>query len=350
MVGELASHRPQIDDAIRRVLDSGVFIGGEEVAGFERELAAATGARYAVGVSSGTDALHVIGMALAIGQGSEVVTTPLSFFSTAGSFARLGARIVFADIDKETLCLDPARAAAACGPRTAAIVTVNLFGQPAELPTDVACPVIEDSAQSISLGAPRGVASALSFFPTKNVGAIGDAGAVLTDDATLADQIRLLREHGARPKYHHVVVGGNFRLDALQAAVLRVRLQSLREITAKRRVCAERYRTLFAASPALAHVRLAAAHERHAAHQFVIRAPRRDALRAALTRAGIATQVYYPEPLHLQPCFAELGYGVGSFPRAEAACAEVLALPCRPTLTLTAQEYIVEQIARFYQR
>ena len=337
MAAELAPVRADIEAAIRRVLDSGTFIGGPEVAGFEAALAAALGVRHAVGTSSGTDALHAIYLALGIGAGDEIVTTPLTFFATAGGAARLGARVVFADIDDETLCLDPAAALAACTPHTRAIVPVHLFGHPAALPgTDL--PIVEDAAHSLT--APRGLAAAVSFFPTKNLGALGDAGAVLTDDAALADRIALLRSHGARPKYHHPIVGGNFRLDALQAAVLAARLPHLARNNTARRALAQRYRALLAGLD----VRLPADHPAHAYHQFVIRTPRRDELRAALRAAGIGTEIYYPEPLHVQPCFAG-----GSMPIAERACREVLALPIHPMLSPDAQTYVVERITAFFR-
>jgi dTDP-4-amino-4,6-dideoxygalactose transaminase len=344
MKAELAPLRAEIDAAIARVLDSGVFIGGEEVAAFERELAAHTGAAHAVGVSSGTDALHVLGMALGIGPGDEVVTTPLTFFATAGAFARLGAKIVFADIDDETLTLDPAAALAACTPKTKLIVPVNLFGYPAPLPAGAPCPVIEDAAQSIGSGPPRALAAALSFFPTKNLGALGDAGAVLTNDAALADRIALLRTQGARPKYHHIALGGNFRLDALQAAVLRVKLRHLTAATAARRAAAARYRELLAAAKLPPEVRLPAQHPDHVYHQFVIRVPRRDALRAQLAAAGIGTEVYYPEPLHRQACLEGL-LTVG-LSRSERAAAEALALPLHDS----AVEPVVDAIDRFVGR
>jgi dTDP-4-amino-4,6-dideoxygalactose transaminase len=349
MAAELAPVRADVDRAIARVLDSGVLVGGPEVGGFERELAAATGARHAIGTSSGTDALHAIFLALGIGPGDEVVTTPLTFFATAGSAARLGARVVFADVDDAALTLDPRLAAAASGPRTRAVVPVHLFGRPAALPA-APCPIVEDAAQAIGIGPPAGAAAALSFFPTKNLGALGDAGAVLTDDAALADRIALLRSHGARPKYEHHAVGGNFRLDALQAAVLRARLPRLPALTAARRAHAAAYRALLAAAPVPPELRLPAPHPAHVYHQFVIRAPRRDALRAHLAAAGVGTEVYYPVPLHLQPCFAHLGYRPGSMPVAERACAEVLALPIHPALSAPAQAYVVEQIAAFYRR
>jgi dTDP-4-amino-4,6-dideoxygalactose transaminase len=346
MASELEQVRPEVDAAIARVLDSGVFVGGGEVEAFEYELAAAVGARHAIGTSSGTDALLAIIMALGIGPGDEVVTTPFTFFATAGAAARVGARVVFADIDPDHLCLDPSAALAACSERTRAIVTVNLFGRPAELPAGVPCPIIEDAAQSIGSGPPRGVAAAYSHFPTKNLGALGDAGAVATDDIALADLVRLLRTHGARPKYHHVAVGGNFRIDAIQAAVLRVKLQHLPRWTATRRALAARYRALLAMVP---NVRVQAAHADHVYHQLVLRVPRRDALRAHLRGLGIHTEIYYPEPLHLQPCFARLGYREKSFPVAEQACREVLALPIYPTLAPSVVERIVEGIATFYR-
>jgi dTDP-4-amino-4,6-dideoxygalactose transaminase len=347
MTAELAPVRGAIDAAIARVLDSGVLIGGPEVSGFERELAQVTGAAHAVGVSSGTDALVVTFMALGIGPGDEVVTTPLTFFATAGAAVRLGARIVFADVDDATLCLDPRAAASACSERTRAVAPVHLFGCPAALPA-VTCAIVEDAAQSIGSGPPRGIAATLSFFPTKNLGAVGDGGAVLTDDPALADRLALLRTQGARPKYHHVALGGNFRLDALQAAVLRAKLPMLGDALDARRACADRYRALFAAARIPAELRLPEPRPGHVYNQFVIRAPRRDALRTFLAEAGVGTEIYYPEPLHLQPCFAELGYRAGAFPNAERACAEVLALPIQPSLAADAQAYVVDQIARFF--
>jgi dTDP-4-amino-4,6-dideoxygalactose transaminase len=349
MAAELAAVRPDIDAAIARVLDSGVFIGGPEVAAFERALAAATGAAHAIGTSSGTDALHAIFVALGIGRGDEVVTTPLTFFATAGGAARLGARIVFADVDDDSLTLDPAAALAASGARTRAIVPVHLFGHPAALPV-APCPIVEDAAQSLGAGPVRGRAAAVSMFPTKNLGAIGDAGAVLTDDAELADRIAVLRTQGARPKYHHVMIGGNFRLDALQAAVLSAKLPHLTAWNAARRRHADHYRALFAAARLPPELRLPAPDAAHVYHQFVIRAPRRDALRAHLVAVGVGTEVYYPEPLHLQPCFADLGYRAGALPNAERACREVLALPIHPRLAPDARAYVVDQIAAFYAR
>lgn len=334
MRAELAPLRAEIDRAIARVLDSGVFVNGPEVTGFEGELATAAGARHAIGVSSGTDALLVTMMAMGIGAGDEVVTTPLTFAATANAAVRLGAKVVFADIDDATSCLDPQRALAACTDRTRAIVTVHLYGHPAAIPEGV--PVIEDAAHSLIAIPVRGVAAALSFFPTKNMGALGDAGAVITNDPAIADRIALLRSHGSRPKYHQVAVGGNFRLDAIQAAVLRVKLAHLAAWNAKRRAHADHYRALLGHLP----IRLPIDHPAHAYHQFCIRTPRRDELRDRLASAGVGTEVYYPEPLHLAH-----GGRLGDCPIAERACGELLALPIHPQLTDAAIEYVAGIIA-----
>jgi dTDP-4-amino-4,6-dideoxygalactose transaminase len=348
MAAELAPIRANIDAAITRTLDSGVFIGGPEIVAFERELAAFVGVSHVVATSSCTDALHAIGMALGIKPGDEVVTTPFTFLATAGAYARLGARIVFADIDDATMTLDPNAAASMCGLRTCAVVTVNLFGHPATIPT-VPCPVIEDAAQSVG-GAPlRGLAAALSFFPTKNLGALGDGGAALTNDDQLADRLALLRGQGARPKYQYLEVGGNFRLDPLQASVLRAKLPHLTRWTDARRAHAERYRRLFQSAVMPPEIQLPEHDPLHVFHQFVIRVPRRDALRVFLADQGVGTEVYYPSPLHLQPCFADLGYRQGSLPVAERACHTVLALPIHPALTVDSQAYVVERIAEFYR-
>jgi dTDP-4-amino-4,6-dideoxygalactose transaminase len=349
LVAELAPLRRDIDAAIARVLDSAQFIGGPEVSGFERELAAATGAPHAVSVSSGTDALLISLMALGVGPGDEVVTTPFSFFATAGVISRLGARPVFADVEDDSLNLDPRLAASACTDQTRAVIPVHLYGRPATLPP-VQVPIIEDAAQSIGAAPLMGTCAALSFFPAKNLGALGDAGAVLTADSDLAERIRVLRVQGATPKYFHDHIGGNFRLDALQAAVLRVKLGHLAAWTRARRDNAARYRALFAAARVPAEIRLPTHTDEHVYNQFVIRAPRRDALRDFLAGAGVASAVYYPRPLHLQRCYAELGHGPGSFPVAERASVEVLALPVYPSLGADRQGHIVDRVAAFYSR
>jgi len=337
-------------EAMTRVMDNVAFILGPEVEGFEKELATALGVARAIGVSSGTDALLVALMALGVGPGDEVVTTPLSFYATVGCIARLGARPVFADIEPDSFNLDPSAAAAACGTKTRALIPVHLFGRPAKLP-NVDFPVVEDAAQSIGACRLGGIMSCLSFFPSKNLGAFGDAGAVLCDDAQMADKIVLLRAHGSRPKYVHHAVGGNFRLDAVQAAILRVKLPRLAGWTEARRANAERYRRMFAATPGIPpELRLPVNVTGHIYNQFVIRAPRRDGLRDHLTKQGIGTEVYYPLALHLQPCFAGLGYREGAFPQAEAATREALALPIFAELTEEQQAFVVAQIAAYYRQ
>ena len=339
--------RPEIMEAIARVVDGGKFILGPEVERFEAAVAAAIGARHVIGVSSGTDALLVALMALGVGPGDTVVTTPFSFFATAGTISRLGARPVFADIDPDTFNLDPAAAVAAVGPTTKAIMPVHLFGRPAPIP-QTSVPVIEDAAQSIAACKLGGLAGCLSFFPSKNLGGFGDGGAVYSDDPQFADRVALLRTHGGRPKYYHKVIGGNFRLDALQAAVLMVKLPHLARWTEARRVNAERYRALFAAARLPAELIVPGDAPGHIYNQFSVRAPRRDALRTHLTGAGIGTEIYYPVPFHLQACFADLGHRAGAFPHSERAAAEVLALPIYPELSQAQQAYVVDKIAEFY--
>lgn len=342
--------REAILAATVRVMDGGGFILGPEVEGFERELATALGVRRAVGLSSGTDALLVALMALSVRAGDEVVTTPFSFFATVGCVARLGARPVFADIEPESFNLDPQAAASACGAKTRAIIPVHLFGQPAYLPA-VSLPIVEDAAQAIGACKVAGIASCLSFFPSKNLGAFGDGGALLTDDESFADKVALLRAHGSKPKYVHHHVGGNFRLDALQAAILRVKLPQLSRWTARRRANADRYRRLFAATSGIPdELRLPADAPLHIYNQFSIRAPRRDALREYLSKNGVGTEIYYPLALHLQPCFVDLGYKQGAFPHAERATQEALALPIYAELTEAQQAFVVEQIAAFYHQ
>jgi dTDP-4-amino-4,6-dideoxygalactose transaminase len=347
-----AQNGPLRDELLRAaatVLGHGQFIMGPEVAALEKELAPIVNARHVIGMSSGTDALLAALMALEVGPGHEVVTTPLSFFATAGAIARVGATPVFADIDDATFNLDPAAAAAAVTSRTRAVITVHLFGRQAT-PPRVSVPVVEDAAQSIGGGPLTGRVGCLSFFPSKNLGAMGDAGAAYTDDDALAERLRLLRAHGAKPKYYHQLIGGNFRLDTLQAALLLVKLPHLERWTAARRANAARYRELFAATSGLpAELRVPADAPGHVYNQFVVRVPRRDALREHLGRVGVATEIYYPVPFHLQACFASLKLRAGAFPHAEAAAREALALPIYPELSGEQQAYVVEQIAAFYR-
>ncbi len=345
--------------AISRVCDSQRFIGGPEVDGLERELAAYIGVRHAIGVSSGTDALLAAMMALGIKPGDEVVTSTFSFFATAGCVTRLGARPVLVDIDPLTYNIDPAAVAAAITPRTRAMIPIHLYGLCAKMDPilDVAqqagVPVIEDAAQAIGStcrGRQAGSMGALgcfSFFPSKNLGAFGDGGLVATNDDGLGREVRLLRNHGMDPKYLHKRIGGNFRLDALQAAVLRVKLPYLDRWSGMRRANAERYGRLFGQAGLLGRVTLPVIPEGygHIFNQYVIRVPGRDRVKAALDAAGIGNEIYYPVPFHMQECFDFLGYKKGDFPHAERAAAEVLALPIYSELTSEQQDHVVGTIA-----
>ncbi len=354
------SIREEVEEAVLRVCASQRFILGPEVAELEQEIAACTGTRFAIGVSSGTDALLVSLTALDIGPGDEVITTAYSFFATAGVIARLGARPVFVDIEPDTFNMDPGAVAARMTPHTRAIVPVHLFGRCMELDSildlarEAGVAVVEDAAQSFGAADSRGRAAGgigavgcFSFYPSKNLGAFGDGGMVVTDDEELAGRIRMLRVHGEAPKYHHRLVGGNFRLDSLQAAVLRVKLRYVAEWTEARRGAAQRYRELLAATASAEHLVLPTDCPGHACNQFVIRSPERDRLRAYLGDRGVATEVYYPSPLHLQECFGSLSYREGDFPQAEAAALSSLALPIYPELTLLQQEYVCGQIRGF---
>lgn len=347
--------RDELERAASRVLASNRFILGPELAAFEHALARSAGVAHAVGVSSGSDALLAMLMACGVGAGDEVVTTPYSFFATVEAIVRLGAKPVFADIDPMTLNLDPALAAARVGRATKAVVVVHLFGRPAALASlkplleEAGVPLLEDAAQAI--GAPGvgklGRAAALSFFPSKNLGGVGDGGMVLTDDGDFAARIRLLRNHGASDKLHHTVVGGNFRLDELQAALLAVKLPHLAAWTGERRRAAATYRAHLEGLP----IGIPPQGEGCVWNQFVIRVPShlRSALREHLAGSGIATAIYYPVPLHLQPALAALGHHPGDFPNAERAARETLALPIHPALLAGNVEYIAVAITDFFR-
>ena len=356
---QYAPLRDEILAAITRVCDSQWFIMGPEIDALEQELSATLGARHAVAVSSGTDALLLALMALGITRGDEVITSAYSFFASAGAIARVGATPVFVDIDLSTYNVDADRIRAAITPRTKAILPVHLFGLAADLDPilDVASragiAVVEDAAQAIGatykgrLAGSVGTCGCFSFFPSKNLGAFGDAGLFTTNDDDLAHRARIMRTHGMEPKYHHNVVGGNFRMDALQAAILRVKAPHLAAWTSARRENAKRYGMLFRDAGLTDHVTLPVEppDRRHIFNQFVIRTARRDELRAHLTERGIGTEVYYPVPLHLQPCFGYLGHHRGDFPAAERAASESLALPIYGELTLTQQQAVVGSIA-----
>jgi len=351
--------RAEILAAITRVCDSQRFILGPEVDALERELAAQLGVTEAIAVSSGTDALLVALMALGIGDGDEVMTTPFSFFATAGCIARVGATPKFVDIDPVTFNIDPAGISEAITPRTRAIMPVHLYGLCAdmdplvEIARDKGIAIIEDAAQAIGAtyksqpAGSFGAVGCFSFFPSKNLGAFGEGGLVTTSDPALATEIRLLRNHGAEPKYFHKRIGGNFRLDALQAAVLRVKLPHLPRWTSMRQRNAERYRTLFESSGLTDRITLptTAPNRGHIFNQYVIRVAERGHVRRVLDDRGIGSEIYYPVPFHLQECFASLGYRRGDFPHAEAAADSVLALPIYPELTLEQQTAVVTALA-----
>ena len=359
-----AQYRPFRDEVlatITRVCDSQQFILGAEVEACERELAAMLDVPFAIGVSSGTDALLAAMMAVGIGPGDEVVTPTYSFFATAGCVARLGARPVFVDIDRETFNVDPGAAIAAITPHTKAIVPVHLYGQAADMDPLVAAArergiaVIEDAAQAIGtkykgrLVGGIGDLGCFSFFPSKNLGAFGDGGLVTTRDEALAKKVRLLRGHGMEPKYYHQIVGGNFRLDALQAAVLRVKAPRLAGWTEARRGNAARYRALFAEA-GLTQVELPV--ERpdgyHIYNQFVVRVPDRDGLRAHLASRTIGTEIYYPVPFHRQECFRGIVSDGASFPVSDEAAATSLALPIYGELSDEQLQAVVGAIAEYY--
>lgn len=351
----------ELREAFDRVLRSGNYILGADVERFERDAAAVAGARFAIGVSSGTDALLAAFLSLGIGRGDEVICPAFTFFATAGCIVRVGATPVFADSRPGCFNIDPASVERLITPRTKAIVPVHMFGQPADIDEilDIArrhgLRVVEDTAQSFGAahrGHPVGAlgdVGTVSFYPTKNLGAFGDAGLVLTNDPALDAQVRLLRNHGAERQYFHRTVGGNFRLDAIQAALLAVKLPLLAGYTAGRQENARRYHRLLDGIPGL--VLPAVLPDRtHIFHQYTVRAPgRRDELRAFLTERGIGSAIYYPVPLHLQECFRDLG-PQPSLPVAEALAEQALSLPVFPEMTEEEQGAVVEAVREFYGR
>jgi len=357
--------RVEVMEAITNVMESQIFILGSEVKAFEEEYAKEFDARFAISCASGSDALVLALIAAGVGKDDEVITTPFSFFATAGSIARVGAKPVFVDIEPATFNLDAKQIAAAVTPRTKAVMPVHLFGLAADMDaikTAVAeknVSIVEDAAQAIGAKfngefvGNIGDFGCFSFFPSKNLGGAGDGGLVTAQTPESADKLRLLRVHGSRKKYHHEILGTNSRLDALQAAILRVKLRHLATWTEGRRAKAQRYRELFVefnlSGAVSAPVEPQAAYH-HVYNQFSIRCSDRDALRSSLRDAGIPTEVYYPIPLHLQPAFSYLGYAPGDFPESEQVSREVLALPVFPEMTEAQQRSVVEAIAAFYRR
>ena len=365
LTAQYATIREDVRAAIDRVFTSQRFVLGPEGQALEAELASYCGATQAIGCASGSDALLLALMSCGIGPGDEVITTPFTFFATAAAVTRLGGRPIFVDIDEATFNLDPQRIETAISPRTKAIVAVHLYGQCADMKPLMetaekhGIPVIEDAAQAIGSedrnrrAGSIGAIGCLSFYPSKNLGGAGDGGMLITSDDDHARRLRSLHVHGEERKYHHEVVGINSRLDELQAAVLRVKVAHLESWTRARQRKAQQYELMFTdaglneqvKSP---HVRRDG---RHVFHQFAIRiaARERDALREHLRTRGIGSDIYYPLPLHLQNCFRYLGYEKGSFPAAERAAAETLALPIYPELTDEQQDYVVSNIADFFR-
>jgi dTDP-4-amino-4,6-dideoxygalactose transaminase len=354
--------KEEVFQATERVYENQRFILGPDVETLENQIARLSHCAHAVGVSSGTDALLVSLMAAGIGPGDEVITSPYTFFATGGSIARVGATPVFVDIEEETYNMDPAGISGMMTEKTRAIMPVHLFGQCCDmdpilkLARSLDLVVIEDAAQAIGAdykerkAGSMGDAGCFSFFPSKNLGAFGDGGMVCTSSDAFYETLKRMRVHGAFPKYFHELLGGNFRLDALQAAILLVKLPHLERWTSQRRKNAHRYRELFARHDLGDLVRLPVEkHGRHIYNQFVIKVERgRDELRQFLNESGIGSEVYYPVPLHLQPCFKFLNVKKGAFPRAERAAEKTLALPIYPELDDEQLVYVVEKIQAFY--
>ena len=360
LVPQYMAIRDEVGEAIERVLSSQQFILGEAVREFEEDIARYCGARYAVGVASGSDAILLSLMAYGVGGGDEVVTTPYTFFSTVSSITRLGAKPVFADIDPRTFNIDPEGVERVLTPRTKAVIPVHLFGQSADMDPILAAAeqrgvaVIEDACQSIGAlykgrkAGSIGDTGCFSFFPSKNLGGFGDGGVVTTDDEGIMRRLRSLRMHGSSERYYHDEIGINSRLDALQAAVLRVKLNHLDGWNEGRRGNAARYGEGLSG---ISSVKTPAEAEYAVSvfNQYVIRAERRDELMEYLRREGIGCEIYYPLPLHRQECFAFLGASKGDFPESERASAETLALPVYPELEEEQIDYVIEAITRFYK-
>jgi dTDP-4-amino-4,6-dideoxygalactose transaminase len=356
---QYATIREEVLAAVTEVLDSQVCIGGPKVAELEQKVAAISDCKYAVGVSSGTDALLCSLMALGIGPGDEVITTPFTFFATAGSIARTGARPVFVDIDSRTYNINPELIEPAMTKRTKAILPVHLFGQMCDMDPIMEIAkrrglyVVEDAAQSITAtykgrkAGSVGTCGCFSFFPSKNFGGAGDGGMIVTNDEALYERINLMRNHGARPKYYHKIVGGNFRLDPVQAAVLLVKLPCLDTWSQARRCNAAYYDSRFAGSSIVTPLIRPDCVSIY--NQYVIGAGSRDELMSHMKANWVGVEIYYPLPLHLQDCFAHLGHRKGGLPASENAARSVVALPVYPELTRDQLDYVADTVLEFAQ-
>ncbi|MBY0232630.1 MAG: DegT/DnrJ/EryC1/StrS family aminotransferase [Gemmataceae bacterium] len=359
--GQLAALKPQLEAALARVLASGQVILGPEVAAFEEEVARYTGASHAIGCGSGTEALSLALHGMEIGPGDEVILPTFTFFATAGSVARTGATPVFVDIDPVSFNLDPRAVEAAITPRTRAIMAVHLFGQCADMDAlrriaeKHGLPIIEDAAQSMGAthggkqAGSLGAVGCFSFYPTKNLGGYGDSGMVVTGDPAWASRMAILRTHGMQPRYYHKYLGWNARIDALQAALLRVKLPHLDRWIGQRQEAAKRYDALIAGHGLDGFLTRPSRHpgRTHTFNQYVVKVAdgRRDALAAHLKASGIGCEIYYPVACHQQECLAHLGYRTGDFPVSEAACKSVIALPMFPEITAEQQERVVQAVA-----
>ncbi len=371
LTSQLSLIEEEIKSAMNQVFKTQQFIMGPQIEALEKTIADYCRTHYAIGVASGSDALLLSLMSVGVGPGDEVIIPPFTFFATAGSVSRLGAIPVFVDIDQQTFNIDPSKILKKINSKTKAIIPVHLYGQCADMDPilqiakDHKISVIEDAAQSLGAeykprpnSLPRragqiGDMGCFSFYPTKNLGAFGDAGMIVTDDPDLAEKVRILRVHGSQPKYYHQWIGINSRLDTLQAAILLVKFKYLEKWTEERQKRANRYQALF--QDILSKVEgmklpVIQYENRHIFHQYVIRVPKRDELKKFLADQGVGTDIYYPLPLHLQECFSFLKHRPGDFPISEKAAHETLALPIFPELAEEQQAYVVEKIGEFYRK
>jgi dTDP-4-amino-4,6-dideoxygalactose transaminase len=357
------SMRDEIIQKLDEVMSSSRFILGDNVKQLESDIAKYSNVKNGIGVGNGSDAIHIALQAVGVGEGDEVITTPFTFFATAGSIARTGAKPVFVDIDPVTFNIDPTKIEAAITPKTKAIVPVHLYGQMADMDPIVEIArkynlaIIEDAAQAIGArykgktAGEMGTAAAYSFFPTKNLGAYGDAGMIVTDDDDVAEKCRVIRVHGSKPKYYHHVLGINSRLDELQAAILNVKLPHLERWSEERRKRAAYYtEKLNEKLNGIVETPVEKEENHHVFHQYTLRVPERDQLQQYLKEQSISTMIYYPLPLHMQPVFKDLGYKEGDLPEAEKAAKEVLSLPMYPELKHEEQDYVIEMIVEFYTK